>query len=477
MRFVKGESSKIFHHIFQRYAEVRKIFNIPKDIFNKISDENISDIHLTINENSDVTILESISDFCENLEVISIKVKLIYLNEILQILQSYNTVKKIIINKNEILDDNEITNTTIEQFFKLILKENVEHLTIFENVIEHLNDDINITCRRLRMFDERFSFTDIDHNAILSSISPCTQMERNLNFKTSYISILIRNSKIKYLVFVENLCKCHKIIEDYLLENNCICYTPPINQKQKEKLIIFNLKYVNHLNKFLPLFVKLNEIEIINDEIFLMKFEMNLKRQNLYNFFEKDIKTIHIVTKNEEETVLIKIKARMLKTILKFVEEKTKLRILWDKNGNDIKKLGNNNHSKNEIYDLLEYLECCSQNLVTIKISNCLLVNSYRITLIKSLKKFSLLQEFDISKNFLNQLNLEDIINGLVNNQSNLYILNLSSCNLVVSDVKQLKTNLLQFTKLKDLNISNNVISEISVSGLLKGLLNCKKTC
>lgn len=113
---------------------------------------------------------------------------------------------------------------------------------------------------------------------------------------------------------------------------------------------------------------------------------------------------------------------------------------------------------------------------MNLNLDSCCLTSSDTEEIKKTLTEFSALQEFNASKNLFPNCNLEDIMQGFLNCTTSLMEVNFSDCCLKISDTEKFSKLLLNFSKLKEINIKNNSCKNVDLCEIIVGIRNSNTT-
>lgn len=467
MKFVRDKSKRAYKKILKNYEEIRRIFDISEFILEKVKDSKMTELILTRQDNCNLIALEVIGQLCENLKVISFESDTRNIDRLLEIfLVNFKNKKKVFINSNEHLDDQRVTSLTIKLFFELVLQESLECLSLFENQIEYLHNTLKIRCNILEYsINEEFGFVDVDRCSLLVLINskPEKQLfypEYESRFKSSCISLLTKFSTIKFLIFISTTkwsAEIIRTVEQNLTKDFCVCYIPQLRNTW-EKIGIFNLRYIKNLpDQFLQIFRNVQDLQLINQE----QTQNMIENKILKNILTRDNQMIHVLM-NEN---LLKLNISSYSKILSFIGKKGKLKKI------DLSKNSFLGKSLNDIFDAFQ---CSFETIEIINLKDCFLTVNHEKNLTLALQKFKRLKTLILTNNRLENLDFSETLQGLSNCSGTLEIIHMENCNLELFSSKKLKATFIVFSQLKHINISKNRFKNNDLCIIIEDFANCK---
>ena len=427
--------------------------NLNKDIFNKIDDlynKSINDMSNLINEYK-----EKYKIFKKNIEE--------YLNE-----KAKNVIKIFNLKNNLNIDNKEINNKELDNYFENIIINVKNIIKLYENVIKNTTNNINL----LNIYLEIYKYLD-NENSFDFFIKYSIENTKNI-----WIFQKLELKKFKNVLELFNIKNIDNNLIDYILSYNEDDY---FNVEIKNK--IKNLEKSNFFNSEDNLLenykkIKLNSSKIKNLKIFydnLKKYNESMAIPNLKSLFLKnsDLPDEDFYFEMFENLNYIKIKNCKFNNIEIFDSLTVNLKEIYLNN----LKLINSNFNK-----IMEYFikkEECKNNLEILSFKNNNLSNvNFENFCYKIENCFSNLKEIDLSGNkiFHFNINIEyfpnlRFINCSKNNFSkSLYtkihkkILLLQDSNIFLTN-NELKNNYILYLS-KNMNNFDYPIKKISFSFL-----------
>ena len=427
--------------------------NLNKDIFNKIDDlynKSINDMNNLINEYK-----EKYKIFKKNIEE--------YLNE-----KAKNVIKIFNLKNNLNIDNKEINNKELDNYFENIIINVKNIIKLYENVIKNTTNNINL----LNIYLEIYKYLD-NENSFDFFIKYSIENTKNI-----WIFQKLELKKFKNVLELFNIKNIDNNLIDYILSYNEDDY---FNVEIKNK--IKNLEKSNFFNSEDNLLenykkIKLNSSKIKNLKIFydnLKKYNESMAIPNLKSLFLKnsDLPDEDFYFEMFENLNYIKIKNCKFNNIEIFDSLTVNLKEIYLNN----LELINSNFNK-----IMEYFikkEECKNNLEILSFKNNNLSNvNFENFCYKIENCFSNLKEIDLSGNkiFHFNINIEyfpnlRFINCSKNNFSkSLYtkihkkILLLQDSNIFLTN-NELKNNYILYLS-KNMNNFDYPIKKISFSFL-----------
>ncbi|KAL9655847.1 hypothetical protein ABK040_000909 [Willaertia magna] len=444
-------------------------------------------INLEDNNNSLNRLIEPIFLFLDNLNILNIFIK------ILNILIKGNT---------------KIENTVFVNVIQnVIFSKNGKGFELFYLILDKYSNDENLILEILEMLKIILENSNVDNSAFISifgiqqnllKITTNTNIEKNIKFCNHLLSFLFKNNSLirNYLFHIflillkeeENLKNKNLILECFILNGNILnelklLFSPNL-ENQDEKIIIF--EFLKILSNFQIIF---DYLKNLFSNYFLLKIFLNLNRNEILNFLNKNEKTIYYIwNENFKNNFLNFIEMEFLITKERFknitnLEDWNLCLKIEMTNNNNLNNLEEDTNIDNIYINLVDDISIFSNEELSKLINECYLQlslqNTLNLNFVKNILNFLLKcnvqlenHKIEILINLLNNISKNSLENNLQNNlQNNNFELEL----LIIELITNLSNNKYYLNKLIQLNILNEIIFKYLNLENLKNLTNLEK--